>query len=157
MGKTTIIQSYINNSPEKYTNPTVGAMFLSKNLTHEGVDYKLQIWDTAGQERYKSMAPISLKDADGIILVCDLTDKSSLYGCREWVSMIKDHAPENVCLTLVGNKVDLEDHIQVSEDELRQFGEFANCEYVMVSAWHNSGVEVNFNHSGCIQQSYRGD
>ena len=57
---------------------------------------KAQIWDTAGQERFKSMTPLCFKDADGVIMVCDLTDKSSLMGLRDWLKIIQDHAPEDV-------------------------------------------------------------
>lgn len=55
----------------------------------------MQIWDTAGQERFKSMTPMFFRDAQGVLMVCDLTDKSTLFGLRDWLKIIKDHAPEN--------------------------------------------------------------
>ena len=51
VGKTTMINSYISQTPEKFTNPTVGSMFFSKKLFVDGKEYNLQIWDTAGQEK----------------------------------------------------------------------------------------------------------
>ena len=42
------------------------------------------------------MTPLTFKDADGILLVCDLTDKSSLMGLKDWVKTIKDHAAEDI-------------------------------------------------------------
>lgn len=45
-------------------------------------------------------------------------------------------------MSIAGNKMDLEDLIQVSEDELHQFAEYVGCGYVMTSAWHNKGIEV---------------
>lgn len=95
------------------------------------------------------MTPLTFKDADGILLVCDLTDKSSLMGLKDWVKTIKDHAAEdigiglnNTALCMAGNKLDLEDLIQVSEDEMHQFSEYIGCGYIMTSAWHNKGIEV---------------
>ncbi len=96
VGKTTMIQSYVNNTPEMFTNPTVGSMFFSKTLTINGKAYNLQIWDTAGQERFKSMTPMFFRDAHGVLLVCDLTDKGTLFGLRDWMRLINDHAPEKI-------------------------------------------------------------
>src|SRR3990167_672484 len=95
VGKTTMISSYISNTPEKFTNPTVGSMFFSKTLKVGPKLHSLQIWDTAGQERFKSMTQMHFQDAQGVLLVMDLTDKSTLYGLKDWHKMIKDRAPEN--------------------------------------------------------------
>jgi GTPase SAR1 family protein len=42
------------------------------------------------------MTPMFFKDAHGVIMVCDLTDRSSLMGLRDWLKLIRDHAPEHV-------------------------------------------------------------
>ena len=128
--------------PEKYTNPTVGSMFFAKSIMVDGKQHNLQIWDTAGQERFKAMTPLCFKDADGVIMVCDLTDKSTLMGLREWHRTIEDNAPEEVGICIVGNKMDMEDQVQVTENELKEFSEFIKCPYVMTSAWQNKGIEV---------------
>jgi Ras-related protein Rab-21 len=36
---------------------------------------KLAIWDTAGQERYAALGPIYYRDANGALLVYDITGK----------------------------------------------------------------------------------
>ena len=95
VGKTTMISSYISNTPEKFTNPTVGSMFFSKTLKVGSKLHSLQIWDTAGQERFKSMTQMHFQDAQGVLLVFDLTEKSTLFGLRDWIKMVKDRAPEN--------------------------------------------------------------
>lgn len=118
-----------------------------------------QIWDTAGQERFKSMTPLCFKDADGVVLVCDLTDKSSLMGLREWLKTVRDHAPEKVGketnykgLCIAANKMDMEDHIQITEDELKGFADWVGCGYVMTSAWRNKGIEVLIFSLGMFQE-----
>lgn len=40
--------------------------------------------------------------------------------------------------------MDMEDHIQVNEDELKGFAEWVGCGYVMTSAWRNKGIEECF-------------
>lgn len=141
--------------PEKYTNPTVGSMFFSKSLQVDGKQNNLQIWDTAGQERFKAMTPICFRDADGVIMVCDLTDKSTLFGLREWVKNIQDNAPEDVGLCIAANKMDMEDQLQITEDEVKQFAEYIGCPYVLTSAWQNKGIEVHEIHQGCLQENRR--
>ena len=42
------------------------------------------------------MTPMFFRDAQGVLLVCDMTDKSSLFGLRDWHKSIKDHAPEKI-------------------------------------------------------------
>ena len=91
-----MIQSYLHQLPEKYTNPTVGSMFFQKTISIDGKSHSLQIWDTAGQERFKAMTPMSFKDADGVIMVFDVTDRGSLMGLRDWLTLIKENAPEEV-------------------------------------------------------------
>ena len=144
VGKTTMINSYISQTPEKFTNPTVGSMFFSKKLFVDGKEYNLQIWDTAGQERFKSMTPSFFRDAHGVLMVFDLTEKSTLIGLRDWSKMVKDHAPEKIAVCIAGNKMDLDDQIVVREEELKEFADWVGCPYVLTSAWQNRGIEDAF-------------
>ena len=43
VGKTTMIQSYITQLPEKFTNPTVGSMFFSRQMVIDGKTCTLQV------------------------------------------------------------------------------------------------------------------
>ena len=42
-----------------------------------GKRVSLNIWDTAGQERFHALGPIYYRDADGAVLVYDITDTDS--------------------------------------------------------------------------------
>ena len=104
------------------------------------------------------MTPMFFRDAQGVLLVCDMTDKSSLFGLRDWEKSIKDHAPEKISkqaslgICIAGNKVDLDD-LQVREDELKEFSEYIGCSYVLTSAWQNKGIEVTYNNLGSFQEN----
>ncbi|KAF7220919.1 ras-related protein Rab-26-like [Nothobranchius furzeri] len=56
---------------------TVGIDFRNKVLTIDGVKVKLQIWDTAGQERFRSVTHAYYRDAHALLLLYDVTNKSS--------------------------------------------------------------------------------
>ena len=49
----------------------------SKYKTCEDKDIQVKIWDTAGQERFRTLTTGFYKKADGIIIVFDVTNKSS--------------------------------------------------------------------------------
>ena len=46
----------------------------------------LNIWDTAGQERFHALGPIYYRDADGALLVYDITYKESFDRVRQSAS-----------------------------------------------------------------------
>lgn len=56
VGKTSMINRFLKKTFNEKAPSTVGAMFLTKNITVNDKNYKLQIWDTAGQERFRSIA-----------------------------------------------------------------------------------------------------
>ena len=53
------------------------ASFLQKKINLSGRRIQLAIWDTAGQERFHALGPIYYRDANGAILVYDITDQDS--------------------------------------------------------------------------------
>ncbi|XP_059148693.1 ras-related protein Rab-26-like [Physella acuta] len=51
--------------------------YSNKDVDVSGVKVKLQIWDTAGQGRYRVIREGYYRDVAGIVIVFDLTSKSS--------------------------------------------------------------------------------
>lgn len=96
MGKTTILNRYITHNFDQTSQPTVGSLFWCKKLIKGDKVYELQIWDTAGQEKFRSITPLYFRDANGIILVCDVTNPTSFTSLREWMKLIEDQGPKRV-------------------------------------------------------------
>ncbi len=67
----------------------------------------MQIWDTAGQERFKTITQTYYKGADGIILAYSIDDEASFHSLEAWLKQIKEHAPEDILITVIGTKCDL--------------------------------------------------
>ncbi|XP_069809797.1 ras-related protein Rab-37 isoform X2 [Dendropsophus ebraccatus] len=61
---------------------TVGIDFRNKMVTVDGVKVKLQIWDTAGQERFRSVTHAYYRDAQALLLLYDITSKTSFDNIR---------------------------------------------------------------------------
>ncbi|VEL17514.1 unnamed protein product, partial [Protopolystoma xenopodis] len=58
--------------------------------------------------RFRSLCTVFLRDAMGFLLVFDLTNEKSLLNCRDWMSLLCQHAYcDRPDVVLVGNKADL--------------------------------------------------
>lgn len=77
-GKTSLVLRFAEGYyKESARNPTVGAFFVTKRLTVQGMTAKIQIWDTAGQEQFKKLAPMYYKSAAAAIICYDVTSPKS--------------------------------------------------------------------------------
>jgi len=137
VGKTCIIQRFINNSFEN-TQPTIGACHFNKKY----MDVDLDIWDTAGQERFRSMVPMYYKGTKGIIICFDITDVNTFEGAKNWIKEIEQNV-KNVSVFLVGNKCDLENRTVPSE-MVSNYAHTNNFEYIETSAKENINIDVLF-------------
>ena len=101
--------------------------------------YKLQIWDTAGQEKLRSIAPLYYRDAQGIIMVYDVTAKKTFNSLDSWQKDISENASEIVTTLVVGNKCDLGG--VVPKEEAERFASKCKSKSDIVSAKTGEGVE----------------
>ena len=125
VGKTSIIKRLINNDFKENQLSTIGTEQNTKTIklnenSEEEILCTLQIFDTAGQEKFRSITPNYIKNADGIVLVFDLTNSSSFENIKYWIKQIHNNKKyENLPFIIVGNKYDLKDEIVVQEDKIK--------------------------------------
>ena len=74
VGKTSFILKYANNYFQEEYLSSIGIDFKVKEIIIKDNKYKLILYDTAGQERFKSLSLNVLKNADGVILIYDITN-----------------------------------------------------------------------------------
>ena len=67
--------------------------------------YKVQIWDTSGHEKNRNLFRSYYHDNDGVILVYDITNRSTFVKLSKWIKEI-DNNMEGCQVVLVGNKLD---------------------------------------------------
>ena len=106
VGKTSIIQRYINNSFNPGVSSTGGANFTSKtmNFVEEKRRIKFEIWDTAGQEKFRSLAKVFYKNAAVCVLVYDICRSESFEELENfWVDEIKNSVNADVCMFIFLN------------------------------------------------------
>ena len=93
VGKTSIVQKYINNSfDEKYTQ-TKGSIFATKDILIKGYKkFQLHIWDIAGKMDFRDNAKMFYKDASAIIVVYDITKDETFKALENfWINDIKEN------------------------------------------------------------------
>jgi len=126
VGKTHLLSRYIKGPLPKAPTATIGVEFATRTIPLAiGGTVKAQIWDTAGQERYKAITSAHYRQAVGALLVYDVTKQATFSNCIKWMEELRQNAEPNVCIVLVGNKVDLVEKDpgarQVSYDTAAEF------------------------------------
>jgi len=142
VGKTCFLMRYTENTFTEIHLSTVGIDYKLKNVTLDNNKVvKTQIWDTAGQERYKTITKSYIKGANGIILIYDITNKSSFEGIKNWIRQIKETVNSRVCVALVANKIDKESERVISKDEGEKLAN--ELQYPFYEASAKEGININ--------------
>jgi small GTP-binding protein len=144
VGKTAILNRLVEDSFTDESLATIGVEFESTVLMVDGQKVKLQIWDTAGQERFRSIAKAYYRNAVGVIVVYDLTDRKSFDELTAWLTDIHALCDANAVIQLIGNKSDLASERAVSVSEAESFAEHHRIQYLETSAKIGANVGEAF-------------
>ena len=147
VGKSCILQRYMKHTFEESYKCTIGVDFLMKSIVINGQTVKLQLWDTAGQEKYKSMVSSYYRGANVALIVFDITNHQSFEALPLWIENYYKNGPEQKNIILIGNKKDLEDLRQVTQQEVEAFSETNNMMYFETSAKEGDNIEYIFNYA----------
>lgn len=113
VGKTSLMDRYVNKKWTAQYKATIGADFLTKEVDLGGEVVTLQIWDTAGQERFQSLGNSFYRGADCCILVYDVTEPKTFENLENWrnefllQANVSDHY--DFPFIVLANKIDLEE------------------------------------------------
>lgn len=145
VGKTCIVNMFCDHQYLDYDLATTGVEFCVKIITLDDRKIKLQIWDTSGQERFKSITTPYFRNAHGIILVFDLTNRKSFQNLEKWLNEIVFlMSDSNYKIILAGNKSDDKFNRHVFDHEIKNFSERNKLPYIEVSARQNVRIEELF-------------
>ncbi|XP_014633090.1 ras-related protein Rab7 isoform X3 [Glycine soja] len=112
VGKTSLMNQYVNRKFSNQYKATIGADFLTKEVQFEDRLFTLQIWDTAGQERFQSLGVAFYRGADCCVLVYDVNVMKSFDNLNHWREEFLIQAspsdPENFPFVVLGNKIDVD-------------------------------------------------
>jgi small GTP-binding protein len=145
VGKTAILTRYISNEFETQHKCTIKIEYKSKIINiNNMVQAKLIIWDTCGDEKYKAITRQYYKDANGVLLVYDITNRESFDNIKTWESEVKNNSPEDAVLFLVGNKTDNSKEREVTSQEGKKLAEDLGLFFIEVSAKNGDNIHILF-------------
>ena len=144
VGKTSIISRFINKYEEE-TESTLSSYFTNKTIIVDGYKINLEIWDTAGQEKYRAVTSLFYKDAYICLLVYDITNKTTFNSIRDyWYENVVSLGMSGILFGVAGNKCDLYEEEDVSENEAIEFSNSINACFKLTSAKLNTSIDDIF-------------
>ena len=126
VGKTSLMNQYVNKKFSNQYKATIGADFLTKEVMVDDRLVTMQIWDTAGQvvycsistmnkivpspqERFQSLGVAFYRGADCCVLTYDVTAPNTFKSLDSWrdefLIQASPRDPDNFPFVVLGNKV----------------------------------------------------
>lgn len=143
VGKSCILNRYIDDFFEQSFIATIGIDFKIKTIKIGSKYIKLQIWDTAGQERFRTITSAYYRGAMGALLVYDVTNQQSFDQINNWIKEIDQHA-QYANYVLIGNKTDKNNRV-ITSDQGLELANRHNISFYETSAKNNTNIEDVFN------------
>lgn len=145
VGKTCLINRYIENQYHGTSKPTVGIENFSKSFSHDRGQITIQMWDTAGEERYRTITSAYYAPAHGFLLAYDSTNRRSFTNITHtWLKQMNAYcANQAYPRVLVACKCDQED-LKVQKDEGQALADEYGMTFFETSAKNSFGVNEAF-------------
>ena len=144
VGKSCILNRFLNDTFIEDYQATIGLDFQSKNVQIDNQDIHLLLYDTAGQEKFRSLIPMYTRDANIILLVYDISNKDSFVNLSQWLKDLTNVNMDEVILCIVANKIDLNDKRAVNAEEGKKFAEERGFIFQEISAKTGEGFSDLF-------------
>ena len=144
VGKSSILNRFLSDTFVEEYQATIGLDFQSKNVQIDNQDVHLLLYDTAGQEKFRSLIPMYTRDANIILLVYDITNKESFENLYAWLKDLTNININEVIICIVGNKIDLNEKREVSNEEGQKYAQEHDFIFQEVSAKTGEGFSELF-------------
>ncbi len=145
VGKTTLVERFVNGTFLANTRITMGVQFLFKKFKLNVDTINLQIWDLGGEDRFRFVFPGYCEKCNGGIFVFDVTTPNSLYHLRDWMQIVRERKA-TFPIIMVGTKIDLKSQRQVKKkEEIAVAGQNHIQKVIEVSSKTGTNVDLVFN------------
>ncbi len=144
VGKTSLVDRYVNGTFREDTRITLGVQFMVKRLIVDNDAIDLQIWDFGGEERFRFILPAYCLGTHGAVFMYDITNPASLLHADDWMLVLRAQNAKFPVLA-AGTKADLNANRKVNKDEaLKVVEKYCISEVLEVSAKTGQNVERVF-------------
>ncbi|XP_077990233.1 ras-related protein O-RAL-like [Glandiceps talaboti] len=147
VGKSALTLQFMYDEFVEDYEPTKADSYRKKVML-DGEEVQIDILDTAGQEDYAAIRDNYFRSGEGFLCVFSITEQESFQATsefREQILRVKNvDKNDRIPFLLVGNKSDLDDRRQVSQDEAQAKAADWNVTYVETSAKTRANVDKVF-------------
>ena len=144
VGKTNIINRYVNGEFSRDYMITIGMDFLTCNLELDNKIFKLNLWDTAGSDQFRSVTKGYYSNSCCALIVYDITNEKTFQNVKQWMDDCYAFANKNIHLVLVGNKIDLQQDRKINKETAEEFAGQYGMDFYEVSALSGENIENIF-------------
>jgi len=142
VGKTNIFTRIFQNSFSLESKPSKDIQIVTNNIMIEDRVLKAQVWDTTGDRRFASIKKSYMQNAKIVIIICDVTRKSTFNNIEKWATYVKNYADPHAKIIVVGNKSDLHNLREIQSQEAATLTESKGLPYLEVSALNSMNIEL---------------
>jgi len=152
VGKTSLIRKYVFDQFDDKYIVTLGTKVTKKRVKfkkseEEIIDLNMMIWDIMGQEDFKKIQLLAYKNANGALIVCDLTRRETLDHIPKWRDELFSITGE-IPLVVLANKCDLTEQGKFTATELTEVSNGIKAQCFITSAKTGENVETAFKKIG---------
>ncbi|MHA1969307.1 MAG: Rab family GTPase [Candidatus Hodarchaeales archaeon] len=144
VGKTQLVSVFTKRAFEH--KPTAGADISFLKLRGSGEEPKTTtaiFWDLSGQQAFDKVRSLFYEGAHAVIYVMDVSRKDTALALPSWVKEVKKALSDTPAI-LIGNKIDLKDQREVTDDIGLKFADRLHAQYFPTSAVTGEGVGTAF-------------
>ena len=143
VGKSCIIKRYCEERfIPKYIS-TIGIDYGVKRVNVEGKEIRVNFWDLAGGPEYLEVRSEFYKDAQGAILVFDVTNQRSFIELELWHNEAIKYGAKDMVVVVCANKIDGGKRV-VSEAEGKKWAMAKGFGYFETSAQTGQNITAMF-------------
>ncbi|KRF83791.1 ras-related protein Rab7 [Drosophila virilis] len=147
VGKTSLMNRYVNKHFTNMYKASIGTDFFSKEVVVNNRMITMHFWDTAGQERFQTLGVAFYRGTDCCVLVYDVTSPKSFKNLNLWrdefLIQTSPRDPDSFPFVVLGNKADLDEQ-NVPTRVALHWCKMNNMPFYEISAKNGSNVEQAF-------------
>ena len=159
VGKSSLVRRYQSDEFRETHTATIGADLSAATFEFPEGRVVLTIADIGGQETFAGLRNQFYQGAHHLIMVYDMTDKSTF----ERITNLHEALTEKICIqrdeflggSLVANKADMSDEVEVSSQEGQLLADLLTLKYFETSAKTGMNVSELFHYAAAESRRLR--
>ncbi|MHA1376945.1 MAG: Rab family GTPase [Candidatus Helarchaeota archaeon] len=146
VGKTSLINRYIDNIFSDFYKQTAGIEIKMKDIQIGRDLVRLLLYDIAGQQKFESLNPTFFTGADAVMILYDITNRETFsFGSTKWYKDFLKYSPKNLKVgILIGNKIDLSNQRNIKTEWGIELAKKMQFGFVELSAKTGENVNETF-------------